>query len=129
MTIYTSNWLENSLFSSKFNNVSGHAKFLIYPLFGYLNLYQGGGFLGNFFAGIFAYTSLPISLVFGVVALFLSIIWTLTGNPLFLFLPKAKRKGKKVRVLALRSNNNPHDQKKPLFNLTNHKDSSTKVLS
>lgn len=128
VTIYTSNWLDNSLFSNKFNDVSGHTKFLIYPLFGYLNLYQGGGFLGNFLAGVFAYASLPVGLILGIIALFLSIIWTLTGNPLFLFLPKAKRKGKRVRVLALRSNNNPHDQKKPLFNLTKHKNSSTKVL-
>lgn len=103
-------------------------KFLIYPLFGYLNLHQGGGFLGNFFAGIFAYASLPVGLILGVVALLLSTIWTLTGNPFFLFLPKTKRKGKRVRMLALRSNNNPHDQKKPLFNLTKHQDSAPKVL-
>ncbi len=128
VTIYTSNWLDNSLFSNKFNNVSGHMKFLIYPLFGYLNLHQGGGFLGNFFAGIFAYASLPVGLILGVIALLLTTIWTLTGNPFFLFLPKAKRKGKRVRMLALRSNNNPHDQKKPLFNLTKHQDSATKVL-
>ncbi|ATG97251.1 DNA translocase FtsK [Mesoplasma lactucae] len=108
VSVYSQNWYDNSILGTTFRDEPGHKKYLIYPSYGYVNLYQGGGFIGTFLSGIFGYLSLPGSLVLAFFCLFLSLVWFLTGTPFFLFYSKEKRKGKRVRVLPLAYKNNPH---------------------
>jgi len=113
MKDYFQNWQDHSIFGETFKFASP-SKFAYWQHnLAYANLGQTGGIFGSIIASGFSYLSLPVSLILATFALLVDLVWILTGNPLYIFLPKAKRKGKKLRILSLKQKANPHIKEKP----------------
>jgi len=113
MKDYFQNWQDHSIFGEAFKFASP-AKFGYWQNnLSYANLGQTGGIFGSIIASGFSYLSLPVSLILAAFVLLIDLVWVLTGNPLYIFLPKAKRKGKKLRILSLKQKANPHVKEKP----------------
>jgi len=110
MKDYISNWKTNSIFGPAFLDAQPQ-KFLYWHYnAAYINVGQAGGVIGALLAGSIGYASLPGSLILASFALMLDLIWIMTGNPFYFFLPKKKRHGKRVRALALKHNDNPYEE-------------------
>lgn len=108
--IYWFNWLDNSVFGTSY---ATHDKmdFLISAR-GYVTLYGGGGLIGTLLAAASAYLSIPGAFAIFAFATFITILWVLTGDPFYLFKPKSKRRGRSLRILSLKTRNNPNKLKK-----------------
>ncbi|AVP49304.1 DNA translocase FtsK [Williamsoniiplasma luminosum] len=104
--IYWEQWKVDSIFGPTYG-VTTKMDFFISSS-GYANLYNGGGVIGTLLAGCFSYLSIPGAIIVATFILFIDFVWIFTGDPFFLFKPKAKRKGRALRVLSLKSKHNPN---------------------
>ncbi|WP_338970417.1 DNA translocase FtsK [Spiroplasma endosymbiont of Labia minor] len=98
---YWKNWQDHSIFSL---NPDYKVNFIYSEPSAYFTIYAGGGLFGNLFAGIFAYTSIFGGLVISLFFVFVQLVWILTGDPIYLFRPKSKQRGRGLRILSLSSN-------------------------
>ncbi|WP_051636044.1 DNA translocase FtsK [Mesoplasma photuris] len=103
--IYFEEWKNNAIFTTAKN-------FKVIDYFitsgGYFNTYSGGGLIGTLTAGLTAYLSIPGSFILMVILMGINTMWILTGDALYFFKPKSKRHGKKIRILKLKSKENPN---------------------
>ncbi|AVN63472.1 DNA translocase (stage III sporulation protein E) [Mesoplasma florum] len=105
--VYAKEWVDHSIFSGQYyKEVIDY--FLKTGLDGYFNLYSGGGITGTLMVGITSYLSIVGSYILLVFLMFINGMWIFTGDPIFLFKPKTKRKGKALRILTLKSKRNPN---------------------
>ncbi|AUF83698.1 DNA translocase FtsK [Mesoplasma syrphidae] len=111
---YFTEWKSHSIFEAGF--YSETLDWFINPK-GYFNLYSGGGIAGTLLTGTFMYLSIPVSYILISVFLFLDISWILTGDPIYLLKKPQYRKGKGLRILSLKSLNNPNKTGVRLRNL------------
>ncbi|ATZ18883.1 DNA translocase [Williamsoniiplasma somnilux] len=103
--IYWKNWLQNSIYGSNYG--IDKMDFLMSSK-GYFNLYAGGGAFGSILTGLSLYLSIPGAYVFWTLIAFFNTSWIFTGSMFFFLKPKAKRKGKALRILSLKNRNNPN---------------------
>ncbi|ASZ08860.1 DNA translocase (stage III sporulation protein E) [Mesoplasma chauliocola] len=104
---YASEWYNHSIFSGEYyTQVIDY--FLKTGADGYFNLYSGGGLTGTLLVASTSYLSIVGSYILLVFLMFINGMWIFTGDPLFLFKPKTKRKGKALRILTLKSKRNPN---------------------
>ncbi|AVN58713.1 DNA translocase FtsK [Mesoplasma florum] len=109
-SVYADEWLKHSIFSGQYyKEVIDY--FLKTGADGYFNLYSGGGITGTLMVGITSYLSIVGSYILLVFLMFINGMWIFTGDPIFLFKPKAKRKGKALRILTLKSKRNPNSKR------------------
>ncbi|ATZ20629.1 DNA translocase FtsK [Mesoplasma coleopterae] len=109
-SVYADEWLKHSIFSGQYyKEVIDY--FLKTGVDGYFNLYSGGGITGTLMVGITSYLSIVGSYILLVFLMFINGMWIFTGDPIFLFKPKTKRKGKALRILTLKSKRNPNRKK------------------
>ncbi|ATZ21310.1 DNA translocase FtsK [Mesoplasma tabanidae] len=109
-SVYAKEWLNHSIFSGQYyKEVIDY--FLKTGADGYFNLYSGGGITGTLMVGITSYLSIVGSYLLLALLMFINGMWIFTGDPIFLFKPKAKRKGKALRILTLKSKRNPNIKK------------------
>ncbi|ATZ17495.1 DNA translocase [Williamsoniiplasma luminosum] len=104
--IYWEQWKVDSIFGPTYGFATKMDFFISSN--GYANLYNGGGVIGTLLAGCFSYLSIPGAFILATFILFIDLVWIFTGDPFFLFKPKAKRKGRALRVLSLKSKHNPN---------------------
>ncbi|AVN60784.1 DNA translocase FtsK [Mesoplasma florum] len=108
--VYAKEWVDHSIFSGQYyKEVIDY--FLKTGSDGYFNLYSGGGITGTLMVGITSYLSIVGSYILLVFLMFINGMWIFTGDPIFLFKPKAKRKGKALRILTLKSKRNPNSKR------------------
>ncbi|AHI54180.1 DNA translocase [Spiroplasma sabaudiense Ar-1343] len=98
MGSYFRNWKENSIFSDTATNSN---PWLISPPESYFTMWAGGGIFGNLLAALAGFTTIFGGLIIAIFAFFITMVWIFTGDPLFLFKPKAKRRGRSLRILKL----------------------------
>ncbi|ALD66135.1 DNA translocase FtsK [Spiroplasma cantharicola] len=94
---YLTNWKSNSIWGENSGTV------WIADPSTYFTTWSGGGLIGTILAGIFAYTSIYVGLIFAILFFALDMIWIFTGDPFFFLKPKHKRKGKRLRILSLKN--------------------------
>ncbi|WP_051418419.1 DNA translocase FtsK [Mesoplasma seiffertii] len=111
---YLTEWKSHSIFDSGY--YSETIDWFINPK-GYFNLYSGGGIAGTLLTGVFMYISIPASYILISIFLFLDISWILTGDPIYLLKKPQYRKGKGLRILSLKSLNDPNKSGVRLRNL------------
>ncbi|AVN60124.1 DNA translocase (stage III sporulation protein E) [Mesoplasma entomophilum] len=109
-SVYADEWLKHSIFSGQYyKEVIDY--FLKTGADGYFNLYSGGGVTGTLMVGVTSYLSIVGSYILLAFLIFINGMWIFTGDPIFLFKPKTKRKGKALRILTLKSKRNPNRKK------------------
>ncbi|QGS51678.1 DNA translocase FtsK [Spiroplasma tabanidicola] len=109
---YLTQWKTHSFFGSTQN-------LLVSSKDSYFTTYAGGGFIGAFLSGISSYLTIYGSLILALVFFFINMVWIFTGDPFYLFKPKNKRRGKRLRILSLKSkdsNGNINKIKRPKRN-------------
>ncbi|QBQ07457.1 DNA translocase [Spiroplasma gladiatoris] len=93
---YIEQWTAHSFFGSTKN-------LLVSSKDSYFTTFAGGGMIGAFLAGISSYLSIYGGLALTLFLFFINMIWIFTGDPFYLFKSKSKRKGKRLRILSLKS--------------------------
>ncbi|AOG60170.1 DNA translocase [Spiroplasma helicoides] len=124
---YWNHWKAHSFFGSETKD------FLISSKDSYFTYYAGGGMFGTALAGVSSYLTIYGALLLNIFFLFVNMMWIFTGDPFFLFKPKHKRTGKRLRILSLKSRrdrqiiNNAKSKKKGfgIFNVVNVNPEST----
>ncbi|WP_166507969.1 DNA translocase FtsK [Spiroplasma chinense] len=96
---YLTHWKRHSFFGDENRNL------LISSRESYFTMWAGGGLFGTVLAGISSYTTIYGGLVIALFGFYLNMIWIFTGDPFYLLKPKGKRKGKRLRILSLKSKN------------------------
>ncbi|WP_342275602.1 DNA translocase FtsK [Spiroplasma endosymbiont of Cantharis lateralis] len=94
---YLTNWKNNSIWGENSGTI------WIADPSTYFTTWSGGGLIGTFLSGIFAYTSIYVGLIIAILFLALDMIWIFTGDPFFFLKPKHKRRGKRLRILSLKN--------------------------
>lgn len=108
--VYATEWFNHSIFSGDYyKEVIDY--FLKTGGVGYFNLYSGGGLTGTLMVASTSYLSIVGSYVLLAILMFINGMWIFTGDPIFLFKSKTKRKGKALRILTLKSKRNPNTKK------------------
>ncbi|ATZ17709.1 DNA translocase FtsK [Mesoplasma melaleucae] len=108
--VYATEWFNHSIFSGQYyKEVIDY--FLKTGGDGYFNLYSGGGITGTLMVATTSYLSIVGSYLLLVALMFINGMWIFTGDPIFLFKSKSKRKGKALRILTLKSKRNPNTKK------------------
>ncbi|WP_158637881.1 DNA translocase FtsK [Spiroplasma monobiae] len=126
---YISNWKANSMFEKNSGSI------WIADPSTYFTFWSGGGLIGTVLAGIGAYTSIYFGLIIALSFFIIDMVWIFTGDPFYFLKPKGKRRGKRLRILSLKSfaysnTNQNYKSKKPkrtksIFNLINVEDEDT----
>ncbi|AGR40917.1 DNA translocase FtsK [Spiroplasma taiwanense] len=122
---YVNNWYSHSLWKTT-------GDFIIAAPESYFTLWAGGGMIGTVLAGISSYTSIYGGLVICLFFFFINMLWIFTGDPFFIFKPKNKRIGKRLRILSLKQKNpllyqnqKRHNNYKSIFKIINVSDDDT----
>lgn len=124
---YSQDWFNASIFGKGyFTKVLDY--FIKTDPIGYFNLNSGGGVFGAVLTGISSYLSVIGAYFLWAFFAFVNLLWIFTGDPLYLFKPKVKRKGKSLRILSLKAKKNPNlkersKQVNKIENETNSEDS------
>ncbi|WP_051350880.1 DNA translocase FtsK [[Acholeplasma] multilocale] len=103
--IYWTEWLNTSIFSGSF-----YTETIDYFISnsGYVNFYSGGGVIGTLLASTTSLLSIPFSFILATFLFVIDMIWIFTGDAFYFFKKKEKRRGKGLRILSLKSRNNPN---------------------
>lgn len=119
--LYTEHWLDKSLFSK----TNPPSSFFVSESGTFWNAWAGGGIIGTFLTGIFAYLSTPVAWIISIVAFILTMIWIFFGHPLYWWPgkkwgPKFKeRKYKRLKILSIKSKTNGASKRGGIVNVLN----------
>ncbi|WP_338983084.1 DNA translocase FtsK [Spiroplasma endosymbiont of Othius punctulatus] len=120
-SLYTKHWLEKSVFSETYPSIN----FFVTNKATYFNSWAGGGLIGTFLTGIFAYLSTPLCWIISIVTFVFVLIWIFFGHPLYWWPgkkwgPKFKeRKYKRLKILSIKSKTNGSTKRGGIINVLN----------